>query len=77
MLWEMELQLDYLSSPNGASNPGNGFYPIKLLAKEVPWEHANSPGDCQGSPQVDSKALLLKITPIQLSEHREVKLELT
>lgn len=46
----------HLLSPNEASSTGNGLYPIKLLAKEVPWEHPNNPGYCQGSPQVNSKA---------------------
>jgi hypothetical protein len=73
--WRRCTPTGHLSSPSEASSTRNGLYPINLLAKEVLWEHPSNPGYGQGSPQVNSKALLLKKTPIQLTEHREVKLE--
>ena len=62
----------YLLSPNEASSTGNGLHLIESLAEGVPWGPSNNSGYCQDyrlPPQTDSKTLLLKTTPMQLTEH--------
>lgn len=59
--------------PNETSNARNGLYLNKLLA---PWTPSNNPcyfAKATGcSPQTHSRALVLKIPPMQLIEHREL-----
>lgn len=65
------------SSSNEASNTGTGLHIIELLAPGFLWEPPNKPSCCKAvgcSPQTDSKALFLKITPTQLTQHGEGEL---
>ena len=65
-------QTGHISSFNEASSTGNRLHLIKFWSKGVPGEPPNNPN---GSPQTDSKALLLKTTTTQqLTEQKEVKL---
>ena len=61
-----------LLSPNESSSIRTGLHPIELLTKSVLRNSPNNPGCCYS--QNDGKALLLKTTPTQLIEYREVML---
>ena len=68
---------EHLSSPNETSITGTDLHLIELLAKEVPWEPPNNKAVAKTihcSPKTGDKTLLLKRTPIQLIDHREIEL---
>lgn len=68
---DMESQMVFLA-PNEASSIRTGFQTTVLLIIRAPWKFTNSPAYCIF--QIDSKASLLKKTPEQLTEHREVEM---
>lgn len=63
-------------SPNESSSTGTGLHSIELLAKVVPWKPPTTQAVAEMidySSQTDSKAQVLKETPTQLTEPREVE----
>ena len=60
---------------NQTSSTGIRLHQITLLAKKVLWEFQSiqDAAKTSCSQQIDSKASLLKTTPIQLIEHIEVE----
>ena len=70
---ETEPQLDIFCYQIKLSSTETVLHLIEFLTKGVPWELPNNPGYYKaigGSLKANSKALLLKTTPTQLTEHR-------
>jgi hypothetical protein len=64
-------------SPKEVSSSRTGLYSIELLAKAPYGNLETTPAMAKTmdySLQIDNKAPLLRTVPIQLDEHREVKL---
>jgi hypothetical protein len=66
---ETELQTRHLLSPNKASSAANGLHRNLKGPMEIPYFSDYCQAIIGCSPETDSKAKLLKATPVLVSEH--------